>query len=84
MVKMILDIEGMSCGMCEAHINDAVRRAFPASKVVSSRKKKTTEIICDSPLEEQTLTDTIEATGYRLTGIRVESYKKKDFSLFCK
>lgn len=25
MVKIIVGIEGMACGMCEAHINEAVR-----------------------------------------------------------
>ncbi len=33
MVKIILGIEGMACGMCEAHINEAVRNAFHVKKV---------------------------------------------------
>ncbi len=28
MVKITVGIEGMACGMCEAHINEAVRNAF--------------------------------------------------------
>lgn len=28
MVKITLDIDGMACGMCEAHVNNAVRNAF--------------------------------------------------------
>ena len=32
MVKITLDIEGMACGMCEAHVNDAVRRVFPVKR----------------------------------------------------
>ena len=28
MVKTIVGIEGMACGMCEAHVNEAVRNAF--------------------------------------------------------
>lgn len=32
MVKITLKIDGMSCGMCEAHINDAVRAAFRIKK----------------------------------------------------
>ena len=28
MIKTIAHVEGMVCGMCEAHINDAVRKAF--------------------------------------------------------
>ena len=43
MVKITLDIDGMACGMCEAHINDAVRKAFAVKKVSSSYTKKKTE-----------------------------------------
>ena len=28
MIQMALGVEGMACGMCEAHINEAVRNAF--------------------------------------------------------
>lgn len=45
MVKTTLDIDGISCGMCEAHINDAVRKAFAVKKVVSSHSKGETQII---------------------------------------
>ena len=27
MVKIVLHVEGMACGMCEAHVNEAVRKA---------------------------------------------------------
>ena len=36
MVKTTLKIEGMMCGMCEAHINDLIRREFKVKKVSSS------------------------------------------------
>ena len=26
MIKITLEIDGMMCGMCEAHVNDAIRR----------------------------------------------------------
>lgn len=32
MFKITVGIEGMACGMCEAHINDAVRKAFLIKK----------------------------------------------------
>lgn len=28
MIKTVLKIDGMACGMCEAHVNDAIRKAF--------------------------------------------------------
>ena len=40
MEKITVEVSGMMCGMCEAHINDAVRKAFPdVEKVNSSRAK---------------------------------------------
>ncbi|MDO5546193.1 MAG: heavy-metal-associated domain-containing protein [Eubacteriales bacterium] len=82
MVKITLDIEGMACGMCESHINDAVRRAFSVKKVTSSHAKGKTEILSEQLLDETDLKSAIEATGYRVTGIRTEPWEKKGLSLF--
>ena len=35
MVKTIVKVEGMMCGMCESHVNDAIRAAFNVKKVNS-------------------------------------------------
>ena len=39
MVKMILDVDGMACGMCEAHVNDAVRKGFQVKKPLPTAKE---------------------------------------------
>lgn len=39
MYQYIIGVEGMACGMCEAHVNDAVRNAFQVKKVTSSHTK---------------------------------------------
>lgn len=39
MIKITLDVEGMACGMCEAHVNNAVRQNFAVKKVTSSHTK---------------------------------------------
>ena len=36
MTKTTLKIDGMMCGMCESHMNDAIRKAFNVKKVTSS------------------------------------------------
>ena len=82
MVKIILNVEGMACGMCEAHVNDAVRRAFPVKKVSSSHAKGKTEIISQEPLDEEKLKAAVSATGYTVTAVKTEPYEKKGFSLF--
>ena len=84
MVKTVLKIDGMMCGMCEAHMNDAIRKAFQVEKVSSSHTKHETEIISEAPLDEALLQKTVAATGYELKGISSEPYEKKRFSLFGK
>ena len=65
----VLSIDGMMCGMCESHINDAIRNNFAVTSVTSSHKKGRTEIISDSALDEAKLRAVIEQTGYKLTAI---------------
>ncbi len=77
MVKMIVGVEGMACGMCESHINDAIRNAFPVDSVSSSRSKKETDIIAKEPIGEDRVRKVIEQTGYQVTSYKEEPYEKK-------
>ena len=82
MYKITLDVDGMACGMCEAHVNDAVRKAFQVKKVTSSHSKGRTEIISETKLDTDKLKAVIEASGYDVLDMKTEPYKKKGFSLF--
>ena len=84
MVKTVLGIDGMMCPMCEAHVNDAIRKEFNVKKVESSRKDKKTEIISETELDSEKIKEVIAATGYTLLGIETEPYEKKGFSIFGK
>lgn len=77
MVQTTLKIDGMMCGMCESHINDAVRKDFPVKKVTASHSKGTCVILSEEPLDEAKLRDTIDATGYTLLDIQSQPYEKK-------
>lgn len=77
MIKTTVGIEGMSCGMCEAHINDVVRREFKVKSVKSSVKKKNSEIVSKEPIDEEKLRKAITDTVYTVTGITSEEYVKK-------
>lgn len=76
-IKTILEVQGMSCGMCESHVNDTIRRKFEVKKVVSSHKKGQTEIITDQPLNEDALRQAVSDTGYMVTAVHTELYVKK-------
>ncbi len=83
MYKTTLTINGMACSMCEAHINETVRKAVPGvKKVTSSHKKNRTEILSEEIPDEDTLCAAIAATGYDMTAFHTEEYVQKGFSLF--
>ena len=77
MWKYTIQVNGMMCGMCESHVNDAVRKAFPVKKVTSSRSKKETVVITEAELDQEALRAAISATGYDVGEIRKESWQKK-------
>ena len=60
MLKITLGIDGMQCSMCEAHINDTIRRSFPVKKVTSSHSKNQTVILTEEDISEQELKNAIE------------------------
>ena len=77
MIKTTVKVDGMMCGMCESHVNDAVRKAFQVDKVTSSHSKGETVIISDGPVDKAKLKTAISATGYEVKGITSEPYEKK-------
>ena len=82
MIKTILHIDGMMCGMCESHMNDVIRKNFDVKKVSSSHSKGITEVISENPLDEESAKKVIADIGYTLESVETEPYEKKKFSLF--
>lgn len=77
MWKYTIKVSGMMCSMCEAHTNDAIRRAFMVKKVTSSHKKGETVIVTEQELDEAELQKTIEELGYTMGTVQKEPYQKK-------
>ena len=69
MTQTVLKIEGMACGMCESHVNDAIRNNFSVKKVKSCHKKGETVIKSEQPLDAEKLKKVIADTGYTLVSI---------------
>jgi copper chaperone CopZ len=72
------------CGMCESHINDAIRGAFKVKKVTSSHSKGETVIITEQDIDEDNLRNTIDKTGYKVISVTKEPYVKKGLFSFGK
>ena len=77
MWKYTVEVNGMVCGMCEAHVNDAVRKACPVKKVSSSRSKNQTVILSETELDTEAVMNAIRSTGYEVGTIQKEPYKKE-------
>ena len=83
MYKITLNIDGMSCGMCESHVNEVVRKGFDVKKVTSSHSSNQTVIIAENKLDEEALKKQIGDTGYKVLEVKTEPYeKKKLFGIF--
>lgn len=77
MNRITVKIDGMMCGMCESHINDAVRRTFPVKKVTSSHARGETVILTETEIAEEALRRVIGETGYTVKSVLQEPYEKK-------
>ena len=78
MNKVTVKIEGMMCGMCEAHIADTIRRAFPdATKVSASRQHGEATFLSEREIDRETLKRAIAETGYTFVSVSVEPYTKR-------
>ena len=77
MVKITVGIDGMACGMCEVHINEAVRNAFPVKKVTSSHTRKETVILMEREIPEPALRKVIAEAGYDVMSVNWAPYEKK-------
>ena len=78
MYRVTVKIEGMMCGMCEAHIADTIRREFPdAKKASASRKHGEATFLSEREIDRETLKQAIEETGYTFVSVSVEPYIKR-------
>ena len=72
MVKVTVNVEGMMCGHCEAHVNEAIKKAFGAEDVISSHESNTTVFTAPERVDEDKIRATIKEAGYEVTGITQE------------
>ena len=73
MIKVYLDVEGMRCSMCEAHVNDIVRKTSKVKKVKASYKKKEVLIIMEDDKDINNIISAINSLGYNSKLNRIEN-----------
>ncbi len=77
MYKTTVKIDGMMCGMCESHVNDAIRAKMSVKKVTSSHKKGETVIISENELSAEMIAAALDGSGYIVMRAICEPYEKK-------
>ena len=81
MIEITLSVDGMRCGMCESHVNDAVRKACKVKKVTSSHVNGRTTVVAD----DNTDVNAIAAQGYKVSDVETKPYEKRGlFGIFKK
>ena len=71
LTKTVANIEGMMCGHCEAHVNEAIKKNFPNVKeVMSSHENNETVIMSEGAVDEAKLAEVIANEGYEFKGIK--------------
>lgn len=75
MLKIVLEVEGMHCGMCETHVNDVVRRVEGVKKVKSSHAKGRTEVIVEDSVNTALIKEAIAKQGYGVGRIETQRMK---------
>ena len=78
MLKTTLKIDGMMCSMCEAHIQEVIRKSVPGAKKVSaSHCKGEASFLSEEAPDAAALKAAIDATGYTCLGVESAPYEKK-------
>ncbi len=78
MIRTILKIDGMTCGMCEAHICDVIRKTVPsAKKVAASRSRQEASFLTENAADADLLKAAIDATGYSCLSVESSPCEKR-------
>lgn len=60
----LIEVKGMKCGMCESHINDALRNSFVCLKVKSNKSKNLMILKVNSLISFEKIKNVISNLGY--------------------
>lgn len=69
MVK-VLDVEGMMCGKCQAHVQKALEGVAGVTAVEVSLENKTACVTMENEIADETLTEAVVEAGYEVKGCR--------------
>ncbi len=82
MYRTVLVIDGMMCTMCEAHVNDIVRKTCPGASVRSDHKKGEVVITSKDKPDTEAVGKAATAMGYKVVSASIEEVEEEREGLF--
>ena len=65
-IKSVFAIDGMHCGMCEAHVCDVIRKNIAVKKVSASHLKNQLVILAEREISKEEVEKVLSQTGYKV------------------
>ncbi|SHJ10031.1 copper ion binding protein [Geosporobacter subterraneus DSM 17957] len=69
-MKKLVSIEGMSCGHCVRHVEEALKELEGVVEVVVDLKGKNAVVESNHELSDEQIKGAIEEAGYEVVGIK--------------
>ena len=70
MAEKVIEIKGMMCGHCEAHVKKALEALEGVASAEASHEKGTAVVKLNAPVDDEVLKKAVEAQDYKVTAIR--------------
>ena len=67
--KMKINVNGMMCGHCEAHVKKALEAIEGIESAVASHEENTVTITCSKEISEELIKAAVEDAGYEFVGV---------------
>lgn len=68
MKKIVVNVDGMMCAMCEKHVIEAVGKVAGVISVTASHEAKQVVVECVEDIDCKNIKQAIESQGYKVLG----------------
>ena len=73
----VIAVDGMMCGMCEAHVAEALRKIPGVENAKADRNKKEARVTLSADVADEVLVKAVADAGYDAGAVREEAEKEK-------
>ena len=70
MKTITLSVEGMMCGHCVSHVENALKAVSGVTEVTVSLEGKQAVVVAENSVSTDALKDAVNAAGYKITEVK--------------